>query len=221
MAGINGSMAHLSDSFFTTAIAIYAVAAVGFVAEYAFGRRGRIAATVPAPARELIAVGVGGAEDAGSGPVTHPPAPPPAEKRSGAERIGQWALIITVVGLLAHGASIAIRATAVDAVPWSNMYEFASVAGLVGVLAFVAVLYKLPAIRFLGGFILLPVILVMFFAGTVFYSDAEPLVPALKSYWLAIHVTLIAVAEGAFMTSAVLTIAFLAKQRYEIGRAHV
>jgi cytochrome c-type biogenesis protein CcsB len=220
MSGINGSMAHLSDSFFTTAIAIYAVAAVGFVAEYAFGRRGRIAATLPAaaPAREFVSVGAGGADVAGSGPVTYPPlaaTPLPAEKKSGAERIGQWALIITVLGLLSHATSIAIRAGAVDAVPWSNMYEFASVAGLVGVLAFVAVLYKLPAIRFLGGFILLPVILVMFFAGTVFYSRAQPLVPALQSYWLGIHVTLVSIAEGALMTSAVLTVCYLLKQRYD------
>ena len=45
MAGINGSMAHLSDTLFTTAIAVYALAVVGYTAEYAFGRRGRVAAT--------------------------------------------------------------------------------------------------------------------------------------------------------------------------------
>ena len=39
------------------------------------------------------------------------------------------------------------------------MYEFASVAGLIGVVAFLAVLWKLPQLRYLGGFILLPVIL--------------------------------------------------------------
>ena len=38
-------LAHLSDSLFTTAIAIYALALVGYCAEYAFGRKGRIAET--------------------------------------------------------------------------------------------------------------------------------------------------------------------------------
>jgi cytochrome c-type biogenesis protein CcsB len=99
------------------------------------------------------------------------------------------------------------------------MYEFASVAGLVGVLAFVVVLVKLPSIRYLGAFILMPVILLMFLAGTVFYSKAQPLVPALQSYWLGIHVTLVSIAEGALMTSAVLTICYLLKQRWVRAQA--
>jgi cytochrome c-type biogenesis protein CcsB len=77
------------------------------------------------------------------------------------------------------------------------------------------VLWKAPQVRHLGGFVLLPVILTMFLAGTVLYSKAQPLVPALQSYWLAIHVTLVSIAEGALMTSAVLTVLFLVKQRYE------
>jgi cytochrome c-type biogenesis protein CcsB len=55
----------------------------------------------------------------------------------------------------------------------------------------------------------------MFLAGTVFYSKAQPLVPALQSYWLAIHVTLVSVAEGALMVSAVLTVLYLLKSRYD------
>ena len=46
-------MAHLSDGLFTTSIAIYAVAMVGFTAEYAFGRVGR-KLTVAAAARERV-----------------------------------------------------------------------------------------------------------------------------------------------------------------------
>ena len=206
VAGINGSMAHLSDSLFTTAIATYALAMVGYTAEYAFGRKGRVAATVPAPARELVGAGGPSISDT---PSVSPTAP---ECRTFADRAGRFSFAITVLGLALHAASIAVRALAVDAVPWSNMYEFASVAGLVGVIAFVALLWRAPQIRHLGGFILLPVILVMFLAGTVFYSRAQPLVPALQSYWLAIHVTLVSVAEGALMTSAVLTLLFLVKQ---------
>ena len=225
VAGIDGPMAHLSDTLFTTAIATYAVAMVGFVAEYSFGKRGRIAATatVAAPVRELV--GAGGpdlASDVASDlttDVTTAAAPqPPVEtgdRHSFAERAGRFALAMTVLGLLLHGTSIGVRALAVDAVPWSNMYEFASVAGLVGVIAFVALLWRVPQIRHLGGFILLPVILMMFLAGTVLYSQAQPLVPALQSYWLAIHVTLVSIAEGALMTSAVLTVLFLVRDRFD------
>ena len=216
VAGIDGSMAHLSDGLFTTSIAVYAVAMVGYTAEYAFGRRGRVAATVPVRERELVGAGV---TDGGGAPpaietIPGTPPPPPA-RRSFADRIGRFSFAVTVLGALFHTTSIAVRAIAVDAVPWSNMYEFASVSGLVGVIAFIALLWRAPQIRHLGGIILLPVILVMFLAGTVLYSKAQPLVPALQSYWLAIHVTLVAIAEGAFMTSAVLSVLYLAKQRYD------
>jgi cytochrome c-type biogenesis protein CcsB len=203
MAGINGSMAHLSDGVFTTAIATYAAAMVCYTAEYAFGRRGRVAAT----AEVKVLAGAGG-----PAVVAEPPEPP---RRSAADRTGRIAVALTILGVLLHGVSIAIRGFAVDSVPWSNMYEFASVAGLVGVLAFLGVLWKAPAIRHLGGFVLLPVVLVMFLAGTVLYSKASPLVPALQSYWLAIHVTLVSIAEGALMTSAVLTVLFLVKSSYD------
>ena len=95
------------------------------------------------------------------------------------------------------------------------MYEFASVAGLVGVIAFIALLWRAPQIRHLGGFILLPVIGMMFLAGTVLYSKAQPLVPALQSYWLAVHVTLVSIAEGALMTSAVLTVLYLVRSAHD------
>jgi cytochrome c-type biogenesis protein CcsB len=215
VSGINGSMAHLSDGLFTTAIATYAGAMVGFTAEYAFGRVGRKLAAAPAPARELV--GAGGPSvvvDVPEVPVG-PPTDPTAVRASKAERIGWWSVVLCVLGALVHTSSIAVRAIAVDAVPWSNMYEFASVAGLVGVLAFLAVLWRLPTLRYLGGFVLLPVILMMFLAGTVLYSRAQPLVPALQSYWLAIHVTLVSIAEGALMTSAVLTVLYLVKARHD------
>jgi cytochrome c-type biogenesis protein CcsB len=208
----------LSDGLFTTAIAVYALAMVGYTAEYAFGRVARKSAAVAVPAAELVGAGGPPAVDA-------PAADIPTSKQGGrprngrwAERIGRWSVVITVLGALVHAGSIAVRAVAVDAVPWSNMYEFASVAGLVGILAFLAVLWKLPTLRYLGGFVLLPVILMMFLAGTVLYSKAQPLVPALQSYWLAIHVTLVSIAEGALMTSAVLTVLYLVKSRYNASK---
>jgi cytochrome c-type biogenesis protein CcsB len=213
VAGIDGAAAHLSDTVFTTAIAVYALAMVSYTAEYAFGRRGRVAATATIASRELV--GAGG--PASSSLSSSPPRPGEASvtggRRGAADRFGRYAVALTLLGAVLHAVSIAIRAAAVDAVPWSNMYEFASVAGLVGVLAFLGVLWKAPAIRHLGGFVLLPVVLMMFLAGTVLYSKAQPLVPALQSYWLAIHVTLVSIAEGALMTSAVLTVLFLIKQR--------
>ena len=58
MSGIDGSAAHLSDALFTTAIFVYAIAMVGYTAEYAFGRVARKKTAVAAPAaRELVPAG--------------------------------------------------------------------------------------------------------------------------------------------------------------------
>jgi cytochrome c-type biogenesis protein CcsB len=164
------------------------------------------------PERELVGAGGPPVVDDLDRPAAPPVSTPPS-RRSFGERIGRISVVLMIFGALVHTGSIAVRGAAVDSVPWSNMYEFASVAGLVGVLAFLAVLWKAPMIRRLGGFILLPVIIMMFLAGTVWYSQAQPLVPALQSYWLAIHVTLAAFSEGALMTSAVLTVLYLVKAR--------
>ena len=56
---VNTGFAHVSDLLFTTSIAVYALAMVIYAGEYAFGRRGRVAATVPAPQRVLVGVGAG------------------------------------------------------------------------------------------------------------------------------------------------------------------
>ena len=142
--------------------------------------------------------------------------PEPVGHRSSANRFGRFAVALTALGALIHTASLAIRGIAVDRVPWGNMYEFSALVGLIAVLAFLGALARAPQIRYLGVFVMLPVILVMFLAGTVLYAKAEPLVPALQSYWLAIHVSAAASAEGILMTSAVITMLFLVRQRYDV-----
>jgi len=59
---VNSGLAHVSDTLFTTAIATYTLAMGAYTAEYAFGRRGHIAATttfiVARPVRRLCALPV-------------------------------------------------------------------------------------------------------------------------------------------------------------------
>jgi cytochrome c-type biogenesis protein CcsB len=226
---VNTQLAHLSDGLFTTAIATYSFAMACYTAEYAFGGRGRVAETTPAVASARVLVGAGAPSEeeppalgtaarAGtprSGPVTPPPRAGGRSTRSRADRIGRFAVVLTVLGAAIHLCSIALRGVAVDRVPWGNMYEFSAVVGLIAVIAFLLSLWRSPQIRYLGLFVMLPVILVMFLAGTVLYAKAEPLVPALQSYWLAIHVSAAASAEGILLTSAVITVLFLIRQRYD------
>jgi len=207
---VNTSLAHVSDTLFTTAIATYALAMIGYAGEYAFGHRGKVNATA-VPQRELVGAGA---------PVPPPPpieqaAPVSTSRNAAASRFGRAAVVITIVGALLHLTSIAIRGAAVDEVPWSNMYEFASVVGVIAVLAFLVGMARMPQIRYLGLFVMFPVVVIMFLAGTVLYSRASPLVPALQSYWLAIHVTAAASSEGILMTSSVLTVLYLVRRRHD------
>jgi cytochrome c-type biogenesis protein CcsB len=220
---VNSGLAHLSDGLFTTAIATYSLAMASYTAEYAFGRRGRVAATSRAAAAQKarVLVGAGGppAEDAPVLVESAAPGGPDEHRRIGrrtaGDRFGRFAVALTVLGAAVHLTSIALRGIAADRVPWGNMYEFSAVVGFIAVVAFLGALWRAPQIRYLGLFVMLPVILVMFLAGTVLYAKDAPLVPALQSYWLAIHVSAAASAEGILITSAIFTMLFLIRQRYD------
>jgi cytochrome c-type biogenesis protein CcsB len=208
-------LAHLSDLLFTTAIALYSVALISYCGEYAFGRRGRVARTavdVPAP---RVLVGAGGLAQPDGVPVDPPAADGDRTTDRRADRFGRLAVLLTVVGAAGHLTSIVLRGISVDRVPWGNMYEFSSAVGFVAVTAFCVVLVRQPRVRYLGMFVMLPVILLMFLAGTVLYAKAAPLQPALRSYWLAIHVTAAVLATGIFLVSFVVTLLYLLRARYD------
>ena len=215
---VNEALASFSDDLFKATVGTYAVTMVAFTAEYAFGRRGRVARTaVTAPAKQLATVGASSSSSVSSAGSTPPPAArlvdTSSERSRSGDRIGKAAVVLLAVGAVLHLGSVVARGWAVDRVPWGNMYEFSSVVGLLAVLAFLGALVKAPQIRYLGGFVMFPVLVVMFLAGTVLYARAQTLVPALQSYWLAIHVSAVACAEGLLMTSAVVTILYLLRQR--------
>jgi cytochrome c-type biogenesis protein CcsB len=231
---VNTGLAHLSDGLFTTAIATYALAAFGYTAEYAFGRRGRIAttsaaqaSTIRAPKPEAVLVGAAGLSTADSISDAEDDVAPAAPvvvlvdddanrpRRTRAALAGQAAVALTVLGWVVHAVSVTVRGVAVDRVPWGNMYEFSAVVGLVAVAAWLLTLVRMPQLRYLGLFVMIPVIVVMFLAGTVLYAKAQPLVPALQSYWLAIHVSAAATGEGMLLVSAVLSMLFLIRRRYD------
>jgi cytochrome c-type biogenesis protein CcsB len=218
---VDSGLASLSESLWTAATATYLLAVVAYTGEYAFGKNGRIAQTSVAPSRQQVLVG--GGSPAAVDLTKNPSALAQDQSRFGTgsvrrgeagRRWGQGAVWLTVLGAVLHFGSVAIRGIAVDRVPWGNMYEFTLVVGLMATVAWLATLVKMPQLRYLGLFVMMPVLVVMFLAGTL-YTKASKLVPALQSYWLAIHVSSVAVAEGILLTSAALTSMYLVRARYE------
>ena len=147
--------------------------------------------------------------------------PPDGDRPSRMAFVGRAAVALTVVGLAVHVAVLVTRGMSVHRVPWGNMYEFALAVSLVAVAGYLILLTRAP-VRYLGGFVMVPVVLLLGLAGTVLYTKAAPLVPALNSYWIKIHVTAAVTASGVFLIGFVLSVLYLIRDRYErrVGAGH-
>jgi cytochrome c-type biogenesis protein CcsB len=210
------ALAGLSDDLLFVTVLLYALAMLAFAGEQASRRSIRLAAEQAstsarrsaAAERTRVMAGAGGA-----GVLTAPPAPVQAAPRS--SWAGRAGLTLTVVGAALHTASIVTRGFAADRVPWGNMYEFSSAVALTAVAAFLVLVAGGRVDRALGAFVMVPVVLYLGLAGTVLYTAAGPLVPALDSYWIKIHVFAAVVSSGAFLFSGVLALLYLLRVRHD------
>jgi cytochrome c-type biogenesis protein CcsB len=128
------------------------------------------------------------------------------------------AVWFTALAVLAHGAVLVTRGLAAGRVPWGNMYEFVLALSLVGAVTWLALVLARPALRPLGVFVTLTLVLILGFAGLVLYTEAAPLVPALNSYWLKIHVSAAATASGLLLVGFVPAVLFLIRAAYDKGK---
>ena len=219
---INETLAGISYNLVVSATAVYALALFAYVAEWAFGARSRVGRTVQALAT------VGAADDAEpSSPAPAAPAPPAEAGSDGpvdrAERFGRIGVSLTVLAAGLHLAGVLSRGLSVGRVPWGNMYEFVTAGTLVVVLLYLGLLRRFDA-RWLGLFVVMPVVLALGAAVTVLYVEAGQLMPALHSVWLVIHVAAAVTASGCFTVGAVLTVLFLAldaRARRGLGPAYI
>ena len=241
---VNLGFAQASNDFLIAALLIYSVAVLAFAGDYAFGRPRRTAAAakaaaVPATA-QLATVGAGAASksagaasgSAGAGSAAGPaesaaPAVPagngtgkvPAPRAGAMKAIweaGPWvrvAAAFSALGMVAHLVAVVTRGLAVDRAPWGNMYEFITALTCVAAIFFGYIVVRYRAWT-LGVFVMGAVVLALGLAETLIYTPAGPLVPALQSYWLSIHVTAMTLATGIFFVAAVLGIMYLVAERY-------
>lgn len=201
-------MAELSDTLLFIAVVVYALAMLGFAGDGASRqarKQGASAETVRVPAL------VGGPGD----PPAPPALPPVSLAKPSRGVAGTLAVWLTAGGAVVHTGSVVARGIAADRVPWGNMYEFSSATALAAVLAFLALLGTRRVERTVGAFVMVPVVLYLGLAGTLLYTEAGPLVPALNSYWIKIHVIAAVIASGAFLLSGVVALLFLVRHRYD------
>ncbi|MEP6667263.1 MAG: c-type cytochrome biogenesis protein CcsB [Nocardioidaceae bacterium] len=212
------TLAHFSNSAMYSATVVYALAMLAHVAEWAMARQlvGDDALTSSTPA--LVS-----ARGAAAGTSGH--AAPSASQASSSDadversdRFGRIGLSLTVLGFLLHAAGVVTRGLAAQRVPWGSMYEFAITGSLAVGVAYL-VLVRRYSIRWLGLLVTGFLVTVLGIAVIVLYRPVGPLVPALHSYWLVIHVSAAATAGGAFTVGALASVLFLLRNRLETKAA--
>ncbi|MFC0448746.1 c-type cytochrome biogenesis protein CcsB [Rhodococcus jostii] len=203
----NETLAQYSDWAFRSAFTVLALALVLLIVQYASTRARAV------QDRELVSAGAGAppaATATGPGRLIEKP------KKPLSERFGGMGAAVLVVGTVLIFASIVLRGFATERFPLGNMYEFVTMACAAALVVGLALLSK-PAYRSMWVFLLVPVLILMFLAATVLYADAAPVVPALRSYWLPIHVTIVSVGSGVFLVSGIASLLFLLRMRYPHG----
>ncbi|MEX2275676.1 MAG: c-type cytochrome biogenesis protein CcsB [Actinomycetota bacterium] len=135
------------------------------------------------------------------------------------EIVWRVASTVTWIALGAHVVSVLSRGMAADRVPWGNLYEYSSMLALLIVAAYLVIVEWRYKVKSIGGFVLALVVLTMAVAVSFLYVGPAPLVPALNSYWIKIHVVAAIVGSSLLaLGGGVLTGLYLYQDRSERRR---
>jgi cytochrome c-type biogenesis protein CcsB len=193
---INVGLARYSDWAFTSAVLALVVALLllAFELAYVGGRRADHRAQVLAGSVAVDSASPGVVDDVAQRPFD--------------ERVGRAGLAVLYLGIGLLLACIVLRGLATLRVPWGNMYEFINLTCFCGLVAGAVVLRR-PQYRPLWVFLLLPVLILLTISGRWLYANAAPVMPALQSYWLPIHVSVVSLGSGVFLVAGIASILFL------------
>ena len=192
------SLAELSNMMVYATMLALTFAMVAFSMSFAAARNVRTTVAANVAAGDVLI---------GEAPLT-----PPARGRT-AGNVG-LALTWVAFGLLAVG--VILRGVWAGRVPWGNMYEY-SLTSALAILGVYLYLSLRRDVRWLGLFAVIPTLLTLGLAVTVLYTEAAQLVPALKSYWLVIHVAAAIICGGAFTIAAGTALLSIFRNRLPAG----
>jgi cytochrome c-type biogenesis protein CcsB len=197
---------HLSNQAIGAAGVVYFLALLAHLVEWSALR------TVPVKAAARTAVpagGVPGVEETGG-------SSPDESTRFRVDMFGRLALMLTVIGAVAHLVALVARGLAADPnrVPWGNMYEF-TISGSFVVVAGYLLLRKRFGLAWMGPIVTSLVLVLLMVAVLWLYAPIEPLTEALNSPWLVIHVMSAMVATGAFTLGGITSALYLVRSRAE------
>ncbi len=210
---VNESLSTYSDLAFRTAFGIYVLALLASLIYYAGFRVPKV------QHKELVAAGGPGTGIELTESTSITDTGDEERASAGSERWARIAQLFIVVAFVLQAVSLLLRGLATGRYPWGNMYEFILGTTLLAVAAGMVFLRK-PAMKVAWPFVLLPVLVLLFFGGTHLYSEAAPVVPALQSYWLPIHVSIISLGAGILLIPGVVSIMYLIRLWQPRGAEH-
>jgi len=137
--------------------------------------------------------------------------------RQRTEKIARNATGLMVLADLLLLAGLVARGLSASRFPLANMYEFSITGAFIFVTAYLIALRK-HDLRWLGLIISLAALLTLGTATTLLYVESAPLVPALKSPWLLIHVLAAIISGGIFLLANSIAGAYLILEKIERGK---
>ncbi|MCQ6277958.1 c-type cytochrome biogenesis protein CcsB [Bacillus sp. EB600] len=130
-------------------------------------------------------------------------------EKKGTNRWGKIAVVLTIVGFISQLGYFVTRWIAAGHAPVSNLFEFTTFFGMALVGAFIIIyfIYRTPLL----GLFTMPVAVLVIAYASMFPRDITPLIPALQSDWLKIHVTTAAIGEAILSVSFAAGLIYLVK----------
>lgn len=210
---VDQNLSNFSDIAVQTAFVVYALALVLSLVYY--GRmhsiieamRSRTSAV--AQQRELASVGAS-ADSAVLGDVPPTASAGPdadldadlANKRENADKLGGMTQMLLWLGIALHLAAIVLRGLATGRFPFGNLYEYVLMV-TAGAMVVATIAMQRKEWRTLWPWLLTPILALMFYGSTKLYAESAPVVPALQSHWLPIHVTVVSLGASIGVVSGI------------------
>ena len=216
---VDSTMADLSDLTFRTAFILYLAALIMSCIYYGrmFGvldmRRER------ARMDQKVAVGAGGGSELIDAPSDSFDQAEYDRRVAGARKWANMTQALIWFGIVLHVASFITRGLAAKRFPLGNLYEY--------ILAMTAVVMVAAAIvvqrknwHTIWPWLLAPMAIAMFLNSTVFHMHVAPVVPALQSYWLPVHVSSVSVGASIGIVSGIFALLYLLRMWQPRGEEH-
>jgi cytochrome c-type biogenesis protein CcsB len=221
----NTVWAQLSNNFVYGAMAAYIVAFLALAAEMAFGARSRVGRRIAEATLGQGSPGSIGSHQGAPDPIDEPRsavvtdlAPADTAPVDRAARFGRIGFSVAVLATAFLGIAIVARGIAAGRAPWANMYEYAITGCFVTSVVYL-VIARRGELRAVGLWLVATIVLFLGLAITVLYIPAAPVVPALRHYWLLIHVSAATIAAGVFTVAAIASALHLVASR-RAGSVH-